>query len=519
MDKKTTVLVVLNGYGILSPQNDSGDDKDRFIEDLMETCPYSKCLASGMAVGLPNGQMGDSYVGHINIGAGRIVYQDLSRITKDIQDGTFFENERLKNAVSNIKNKDSALHLCGLISDGGIHSHLSHLYALLEFAKRQDIRRVYVHCFMDGMDSAPDKGAFYLERLQAKMREIGVGEIATVSGRYYAMDRGNNYDRIKLVYLAMTEGEGIKAANADEAIRDSYAAGDYDTFIKPTVIVNGGVPVGIINDDDTVIFFNFRPDRSRELAHAFCDDEFRSFKREKKLDIFFATLTEYDVNIEDKLVIYDEPVPENAFGKWLETNELTQLRLAESENALFVTYAFNGYTDEVYDGEERMILPSPKLSADEYRPEMSSVEITDRLCRAMASHSYDFILCDYAALDIAGHTTDMENRNKAMETIDNEIKKVCKCADEEQAFLFICSTHGNIEKFRDKKWKQEKSTAHTTNPIPFIFYDKSGTFSLKNGGCLADIVPTIIDFMGYEKPKEMTGKSLLIKDHENTGSF
>ncbi|MCR5733444.1 MAG: 2,3-bisphosphoglycerate-independent phosphoglycerate mutase [Lachnospiraceae bacterium] len=511
MDKKTTVLLVLNGYGIINPQNVISDNKDRFIEHLMETCPYSKCLASGMAVGLPNGQMGDSYVGHINIGAGRIVYQDLSRITKNIQDGTFFNNERLIKALENCKTRDSALHLCGLISDGGIHSHISHLYALLELAKRQNIRRVYVHCFMDGMDSPPDRGAFYLERLQAKMREIGVGEIATISGRYYAMDRGNNYDRIKLVYLAMTEGEGIKAANADEAIEGSYAAGDNDTYVKPTVIVNGGVPVGIVNNDDTVVFFNFRPDRARELTHAFCDDEFRSFKREKKLDLLVATFTEYDVNIEDKLVIFDEPVPQNSFGKWLEANGLTQLRLAESENALFVTYAFNGYTDEPCDGEERMIVHSPKLSAGEYRPEMASLEITDRLTKAIASHSYDFILCDYAALDIAGHTTDPDNYSKAIETVENELKKICKCADEEKAVLFICSTHGNIEKCKDKKWAKEKSTTHTTNPIPFILYDQNNTHTLKNGGCLADIIPTVIDSMGYEKPKEMTGKSLLME--------
>ncbi|MCR5107980.1 MAG: 2,3-bisphosphoglycerate-independent phosphoglycerate mutase [Lachnospiraceae bacterium] len=511
MDKRTTVLLILNGYGVYTKPVKKTAEKPDLIDGLKEKCPYSICLASGMAAGLPNGQMGDSYVGHINIGAGRIVYQDLSRITKDIQDGTFFSNGVLTQAVESCKKKDASLHLLGLLSDGGIHSHISHLYALLEFARRQNMRKVYVHCIMDGIDSAPKKGAFYIDRLQNKMRELGVGEIATVCGRYYAMDRSNNYDRIKTAYLAMTEGEGIKAASAEEAISQAYHNDDTDEFVKPTVIVNGGVPVGTINDDDTVVCFNFRPDRVRELTHAFCDDEFRSFKRERKLDITYACFTEYDQSIENKYVIFDHPHIRNSFGAFLEENEKTQLRMAEDENGLFVTYAFNGYSDEIYDGEDRMIIHSPKLNRLEEKPEMSSLELTDRLCKAISSHTYDFILCDYASLDLAGHRMNRDNCLKALGSINRELKKVCDTVREEAAVLFICSTHGNIEKIEKADDKTQDITCHTTNPIPFIMYNYDDSYTLRNGGCLADIVPTIIDSMDMEKPKEMTGKSLLIR--------
>ncbi|MCR4923932.1 MAG: 2,3-bisphosphoglycerate-independent phosphoglycerate mutase [Lachnospiraceae bacterium] len=511
MDKKTNVLLILNGYGIFTGKTSADRVYDSYLKKLQSEYPSSKCLASGMAVGLPNGQMGDSFVGHVNIGAGRIVYQDLSRITKEIQDGTFYSNSNLLETVKYCKKMDSSLHLCGLISDGGTHSHVSHLYALLEFAKKQRIRNVFVHCFMDGVDSTPGKGLFYIERLQAKMREIGVGEIATVSGRYYAMDKGKNYDRLKLAYLAMTAGEGVKAANPEEALSQSYEAGESDEFVKPTVIVNGGVPVGIVNDGDTVIFFNFRPDCSRELLHVFCDEEFRSFKREKKLEIMVACFTEYDISVENKKVIFDHPQINMTFSHWLESNDLTQLKICEENNLLYLNYAFNGYSNDPFEGEEYDIMHPPKIARDVYKLENTTAELTERTCKAISSGNYDFILCDIDTLDAAGHNFNRDNCKKAIDVVGSAVKKICEAVKENDAVLFICSTHGNVEKIESADLSKENINSNTTNPVPFILYNFDKRYCLRNGGCLGDIVPTIIDVMGYEKPKEMTGKSLLVE--------
>ena len=392
--KKPTVLMILDGYGINEKKehNAVAMAKTPVMDKLMSTYPYVKGLASGMAVGLPNGQMGNSEVGHLNMGAGRIVYQELTRITKEIEDGTFFTNKALLEAVNNCKTKGSSLHLFGLLSDGGVHSHNTHLYGLLELAKREGLTNVYVHCFLDGRDTPPSSGADYIEQLESKMREIGVGQIASIMGRYYAMDRDNNYDRVKLAYVAMTEGEGLKAANAYDAIHGSYDRDETDEFVKPTVIVNGGVPVGTINDGDSVIFFNFRPDRAREITHAFCDDEFRSFKRDRKLDLVYVCFSDYDPLIDNKLVAFEKIAVTNTFGEWLAANGMKQARIAETEKYAHVTFFFNGGVEEPNEGEDRILVKSPKVATYDLKPEMSAYEITDKLIEKMNNENIFFFL-------------------------------------------------------------------------------------------------------------------------------
>ena len=512
MNKKPVVLMILDGYGL----NDKTEGnavylaKTPVMDRLMKEYPYVKGLASGMAVGLPDGQMGNSEVGHLNMGAGRIVYQELTRITKEIKDGTFFTNPALLEAVENCKNNGSALHLYGLLSDGGVHSHNTHLYGLLELAKRNGLEKVYIHCFLDGRDTPPASGIDYVRQLQSKMREIGVGEIASIMGRYYAMDRDNNYDRVKLAYLALTKGEGIKAANAEEAVQASYDRGDTDEFVKPTVIVNGGVPVGTINDDDSVIFFNFRPDRAREITHAFCDDEFRSFKREKKLDIVYVCFSEYDPLIENKMVAFEKIGVTNTFGEYLAANSLAQARMAETEKYAHVTFFFNGGVEEPNEGETRILVKSPKVATYDLKPEMSAYEVCDNLVKAIESDKYDVIIINFANPDMVGHTGVLDAAVKAVEAVDECVGRAYDAIIKKNGVMFVCADHGNAEQLIDYE-TGEPFTAHTTNPVPFILVNYDENYSLREGGCLADIVPTLIDIMGMEQPAEMTGKSLLIK--------
>lgn len=513
MSKKPTVLMILDGYGL----NDRVDGnavaqaKTPVMDALMKEYPFVKGNASGMAVGLPEGQMGNSEVGHLNMGAGRIVYQELTRITKEIQDGTFFENPALLDAVNNCKKNNSALHLFGLLSDGGVHSHITHLYGLLELAKRNGLEKVYVHCFLDGRDTPPASGEGYAEQLEAEMKKIGVGEIASVMGRYYAMDRDNNYDRVKLAYDALTKGEGLKAASGPEGIQASYDRDETDEFVKPTVVEKDGKPVALIADGDSVIFFNFRPDRAREITRAFCDDDFKGFERGKRLDTVYVCFSDYDHTIQNKEVAFHKIAVTNTFGEWLAANNMTQARIAETEKYAHVTFFFNGGVEEPNPGEDRVLVNSPKdVATYDLKPEMSAYQVCDKLTEAIRSGKYDVIIINFANPDMVGHTGVQAAAIKAVETVDECVGKAVAAVKEMDGVLFICADHGNAEQLIDYE-TGAPFTAHTTNPVPFILVNYDPAYTLREGGCLADIVPTLIQIMGKEQPKEMTGKSLLVR--------
>ena len=514
MGKKTTVLLMLDGFGISDNKKNNAfyEAKTPVLDKLMKEYPTARGLSSGIAVGLPNGQPGNAEVGYRNIGAGRIVYQELSRINKEIMQRSFFENEVLLETIDHCRRNDSALHIMGLLSDGGVHSHIRHLYSLLELAAANGLRKVYVHCFTDGRDAPVHSGSRYIEHLQAAMREIGAGEIATVSGRYYAMDRDNNYDRIKAVYLAMTQGEGNKASNAVEAVLASYDNGITDEFIKPTVIVNGGVPVGTVNDDDSVIFFNFRPDRARELTRAFCEDEFRMFKRERLNNICFSCFNDYDTSIENKNSILSVQPVVNTLGEYISLCGGTQLRLAESETASYVTVFFDSRQGEPYDGEDRLIIRSLKnVETYDRVPGMNSPAVCDRLVSEIDGGRYDFILCSLPNADVVGHTGSMEASVRACETVDECVGRIYDAVIRNGSVMFICSTHGKAEQltYNPAPEHEEPFTGHTMNPVPVIMVNYTEGVGLRDIGCLADIAPTILESMDIKKPREMTGKSLL----------
>ena len=406
MSKKPTVLMILDGYGLNDrcEANAVCEAKTPIMDQLMAQCPFVKGNASGMAVGLPEGQMGNSEVGHLNMGAGRIVYQELTRITKEIQDGDFFKNEALLKAVKNAKENNSALHLFGLLSDGGVHSHNTHLYGLLELAKREGLEKVFVHCFLDGRDTPTTGGKEYIKELNDKMKELGVGQVATVVGRYYAMDRDNRWDRVEKAYNAMTKGEGILAECPVCAVKASYEAEKTDEFVEPTVIVKDGKPVGTVQDKDSVIFFNFRPDRAREITRAFCDDNFEGFAREKRLDLTYVCFTEYDVTIPNKEVAFHKVSIENTFGEFLAAHNMKQARIAETEKYAHVTFFFNGGVEEPNEGEDRILVKSPKVATYDLKPEMSAYEVCDKLTSAIRSKEYDVIIINFANPDMVGHT-------------------------------------------------------------------------------------------------------------------
>ena len=511
--KKPTVLMILDGYGLneKSDHNAVAEAKTPVMDKLMAECPFVKGNASGMAVGLPDGQMGNSEVGHLNMGAGRIVYQELTRITKEIQDGTFFENPALLKAVENCKTNDSALHMFGLLSDGGVHSHNTHLYGLLELAKRNNLSKVYVHCFLDGRDTPPASGKEYAEALEAEMKKIGVGEIASVAGRYYAMDRDNNYDRVKLAYDALTKGEGLTAAGGPVAIQESYDREETDEFVKPTVVVKDGAPVATIQDKDSVVFFNFRPDRAREITRCFCDDDFKGFDRGERLDITFVCFSDYDPTIPNKDVAFHKISVTNTFGEWLAANNMKQARIAETEKYAHVTFFFNGGVEEPNEGEDRILVNSPKdVATYDLKPQMSAYEVCDKLVEAIKSDKYDVIIINFANPDMVGHTGVEEAAIKAVEAVDECVGKAVAAIEEVNGQMFICADHGNAEQLVDYE-TGDPFTAHTTNPVPFILVNVDPAYTLREGGCLADIVPTMIEMMGMEQPVEMTGKSLLIK--------
>ncbi len=513
MSKKPTVLMILDGYGLndRTEGNAVALAKTPVMDKLMKEYPFVKGYASGMAVGLPDGQMGNSEVGHLNMGAGRIVYQELTRITKSIQDGDFFENEGLMTAINNVKANNSALHLFGLLSDGGVHSHNTHLYGLLEMAKKNGIDKVYVHAFLDGRDTAPTSGKGFMQELCDKMQEIGVGQVATVSGRYYAMDRDNNWDRIEKTYDAITKGEGDKASDPVQAIADSYAKDVNDEFVVPVVIENDGKPVATVNDKDSIIFFNFRPDRARQMTRAFCIDDFDGFNRGARKDVTFVCFTEYDVTIPNKEIAFKKVSITNTFGEFIANNGMKQARIAETEKYAHVTFFFNGGVEEPNANEDRILVNSPKyVPTYDKKPRMSAYTVCDKLCEAITGGEYDVIICNFANPDMVGHTGVVEAAINAIEVIDQCVGEVVEFIKQVDGQLFICADHGNAEQLIDYE-TGGSYTAHTTNPVPFILVNADPAYKLREGGCLADIAPTLIELMGMEQPEEMTGKSLLVK--------
>ena len=513
MSKKPTVLMILDGYGLNenAKANAVAEAKKPVMDKLMAEYPFVKGYASGMAVGLPDGQMGNSEVGHLNMGAGRIVYQELTRITKEIQDGDFFKNEELVKAMENCKKNNSALHIFGLLSDGGVHSHNTHIYGTIEMAKKFGLEKVYVHAFLDGRDTPPASGKDYVQELVDKMAEIGVGKIASISGRYYAMDRDNNWDRVVKAYDAITKGEGNKATDPVQAVADSYAVDKTDEFVIPTVIMENDAPVATVNVKDSVIFCNFRPDRARQITRAFCADDFDGFDRGKRLDLVFVCFTEYDVTIPNKLIAFKKVEIRNTFGEYLAAHNMTQARIAETEKYAHVTFFFNGGVEEPNKGEDRILVNSPKeVATYDLKPEMSAYEVCDKLVDAIKGQKYDVIIINFANPDMVGHTGVESAAIKAIEAVDECVGRAVEAIKEVDGQMFICADHGNAEQLVDYE-TGEPFTAHTTNPVPFILVNADPKYKLREGGCLADIVPTLIELMGMEQPKEMTGKSLLVK--------
>jgi 2,3-bisphosphoglycerate-independent phosphoglycerate mutase len=448
-------------------------------------------------------------VGHTNIGAGRIVYQELTRITKEIEDEIFFENKILLGAIENALANDSALHLYGLLSDGGVHSHNTHLYALLEMAKRHGLERVFVHSFLDGRDTPPASGLGFIRELEAEMEKIGVGKIATISGRYYAMDRDNRWERVEKAYAALVNGEGETASTAIQCMEKTYAAGVNDEFVLPTIILHDGKPTATIKAKDSIVFFNFRPDRAREITRAFCDVEFDGFKRAEFLPLYYVCFTEYDTKISGKHVAFHAQSMDNVLGKYLADKGLTQLRLAETEKYAHVTFFFNGGNEAPYEGEDRILVPSPKVATYDLQPEMSAPEVADKLVEAIESKKYDLIVVNFANCDMVGHTGVMAAAIEAVQTVDSCVARAMDAMLKTDAKMFFCADHGNADKMLDPE-ANAPFTAHTTNPVPFVLFN-APEFGLASGGRLADIAPTLLDLMGLPKPPEMTGKSLLIK--------
>jgi len=513
LDKKTTVLMILDGFG-LSDETEGNAVRlavTPAIGKLEAECPFQKGLASGLDVGLPDGQMGNSEVGHTNIGAGRIVYQELTRISKEIEEGIFFQNTALTGAIENCKAHNSALHLYGLLSDGGVHSHNTHLYALLEMAKRGGLAEVYVHAFMDGRDTPPTSGAEYVKQLEEKMSEIGVGRIASITGRYYAMDRDNRWERVIRAYDMLTQGTGEQAPDAVSCMEQSYANNVHDEFVLPTVILNGGKATATINPNDSVIFFNFRPDRAREISRAFCDPSFNSFERARGFfPLYYVCFTEYDPLIPNTHIAFHGLSLRNTMGQYISDLGLTQLRLAETEKYAHVTFFFNGGVEEPYANEDRILVPSPKVATYDLQPEMSAHGVADKLVGAILSRKYDLIIINFANPDMVGHTGVLPAAIQAIEAVDKCVGRALAAIKEVDAQMFLCADHGNSERMIDLT-TGEPFTAHTTNPVPFVLFNCGKAKGLQEGGRLCDISPTLLDMMGIPQPAEMTGHSLLFQ--------
>ncbi len=513
MKDKLTMLMILDGFG--DNTNTDGNAiklaKKPNIDRLMKKYPNTEIYTSGLQVGLPEGQMGNSEVGHTNIGAGRIVYQELTRITKSIEDGDFFSNPEFIGAIENCKKHNSKLHILGLVSDGGVHSHNRHLYGLLEMAKRRDFENVYVHCFLDGRDTPPASAEGYIIKLEEKMKEKNVGKIASLSGRFYAMDRDKRWERVQKCYNALVNGEGIKAGSSVKAIEDSYQKEVFDEFVEPTIICNGEDPIAKIEENDSVIFFNFRPDRAREITRALVDSEFDGFETKKDLNLYYVCFTNYDETMPNVHIAFNKESLSNTYGEYISKLGYTQLRIAETEKYAHVTFFFNGGEEKQYTGEDRILVPSPKVETYDMKPEMSAYEVTDKVIEAIKSDKYDSIILNYANTDMVGHTGSLESAIRAVEAVDECVGKVVSLVEEKQGNLIITADHGNAEQMIDYK-TGEPHTAHTTNPVPIILVTQDTTLKLKSGGKLADLAPTMLDLMNLNKPEEMDGVSLLDKE-------
>jgi 2,3-bisphosphoglycerate-independent phosphoglycerate mutase len=506
---KPVMLMILDGYGLSEHVEGNAVLAARKpnLDKIFREYPNTVLDASGMSVGLPEGQMGNSEVGHLNIGAGRVVYQSLTKITKSILDGDFFENKALNKAIDNALNNNSALHLLGLVSPGGVHSHTDHIKGLLKLCKQRGLSRVYLHAFLDGRDVPPSSAREYIEDIEGHMKEIGVGTIATISGRYYAMDRDNRWERIKLAYDALVLGKGEKAQSALQAIDNSYSKDVTDEFVLPTVIEAGGEPAASIKSGDSVIFFNFRPDRARELTRALNDKVFTGFEREK-LDLTFVTMTEYDITLENVEVAFGPESSINTLGEYLSSLGKTQLRIAETEKYAHVTFFFNGGVEAPNKNEERVLIPSPKVATYDMKPEMSAYEVCEEAIRRIDSDKYDFIVLNFANPDMVGHTGIFEAAKKAVEVVDECAGKIVDKILAKDGVVCITADHGNAEMMTDIK-TGKAMTAHTTDPVPFIYVSREPK-PLRDKGILADIAPTLLQIMGVEVPEEMTGKSLIL---------
>ncbi|MEG1805236.1 MAG: 2,3-bisphosphoglycerate-independent phosphoglycerate mutase [Clostridia bacterium] len=510
MKKRLTMLAIMDGFGLAenSSSNAISISGTPNLKKLYETYPNSKLGASGMEVGLPEGQMGNSEVGHLNIGAGRIVYQELTRITKSIKDGDFFENEAFLTAIENVKKTGGKLHLYGLLSDGGVHSHIDHLFALIKLAKMKGLDNVYIHGFMDGRDVSPTSGADYLKRVFDFTKELGFGQIASCCGRYYAMDRDNRWERVEQGYNMLTKGEGERVECPYEEIKKSYVNGVTDEFIKPIVVVKNGEPVGTIKDGDAVIFFNFRPDRAREITRCFIEKDFDKFKKEP-INVTYVCLTQYDLTFQNVLVAFRPQTLTNTLGEYVASLGKTQLRIAETEKYAHVTFFFNGGVEKANLNEDRILIPSPKVATYDMQPEMSAFEVCDSVMNAIDEEKYDLIILNFANCDMVGHTGVVEATVQAVDAVDKCIGKIARLVTERGGSLLITADHGNADKMKESDGSP--FTAHSTNPVPLILVDDAKRGARLIDGCLADIAPTLLELMGLEKPVEMTGHSLIKK--------
>jgi len=501
MNKRTSILMILDGWGIgrdyegnaILRANTSNFDR------LIKKYPNTQIRTSGLDVGLPKGQMGNSEVGHMNIGSGRIVYQEFTRITKAIEDGSIESNQKINKAFNNAKENNSKLHFFGLLSDGGVHSFNGHLYSLINTAKKKGVDKVCIHCFTDGRDVSPTSGINFIKELQEKIKEIGIGNIATISGRYYAMDRDNRYERTQKAYEAMTQGIGVENSDPVDAVKKSYENEITDEFIKP-VVVNKDC---IVKDKDSVIFYNFRPDRARQITRAFVDDDFDKFER-KKLDLTYITMTQYDKTIKNIDIAFEPQELKNTFGEYLSKQGKKQLRIAETEKYAHVTFFFNGGVEEPYKGEERVLVPSPKVATYDLQPEMSAYKVKDKLLEELKKDYLDFVIINFANPDMVGHTGDIDAAIKAVETVDECLGEIVDYVEKHKHTMLVTADHGNAE---EMLLEGEVMTAHSNSKVPCILIS-SKKHTLKEGR-LADIAPTILDLMKIDKPEEMTGESLI----------
>ncbi|WP_339300972.1 2,3-bisphosphoglycerate-independent phosphoglycerate mutase [Paenibacillus sp. FSL K6-2441] len=507
---RPVALIIMDGFGLRDKVegNAVAQAKKPNYDRYLKQYPNTTLTASGEAVGLPEGQMGNSEVGHLNIGAGRIVYQDLTRISKSIREGEFFTNETLVDAVRSAKSKGKKLHLYGLLSDGGVHSHIDHMFAMLELAKKEDMHEIYVHAFLDGRDVAPDSAKGFLEQLIAKMNELGVGKIATVQGRYYAMDRDKRWDRVEKSYRAMVYAEGPKYTDPIKAVTESYEKSVYDEFVMPTVIVDDkGEPIAQVESGDSVVFLNFRPDRAIQLSNVFTNKDFQGFDRGPKFpkDLHFVCLTLFAETV-NGYVAYKPKDLDNTFGEVLAQHGKKQLRIAETEKYPHVTFFFSGGRDVELPGEKRVLINSPKVATYDLKPEMSAYEVAEACVKEIESDEHDAIILNFANPDMVGHSGKMEPTIKAVEVTDECVGKVVDAVQAKGGVVVIIADHGNADMEIDDEGRPY--TAHTTNPVPFIVTDENVV--LRDKGILADVAPTLLDLMGLPKPPEMTGQSMIV---------